>query len=115
VELVLAEGMGRAALQQLASTCHLAVDQVMAGVYGTFAAEMMAAGLPVVARIAPALRAAYPEDLPVIDATADTLASVLEAAANGGIDLASAGADSRAYARRLHDHHAVARQISALY
>jgi hypothetical protein len=97
------------------ASCHVAVDQLMAGVYGTFAAEMMAVGLPVIGRISPSLRGAYPDSLPVLTADEMSLAAVLEDCISGKIDLASVGRASRTYVSDYHCHHAVARRIGRLY
>jgi hypothetical protein len=115
IELVLAKNVNQDELKALALTCDVAVDQLMAGVYGTFGAEMMALGLPVISRISPSLRDAYPDDLPIISAGPDTIASVLKACLDGAIDLASLVAASVSYARRIHSHHEVAKRMATLY
>lgn len=115
IELVLAQNVTQDELRALALTCDIAVDQVMAGVYGTFGVEMMALGLPVIARISPTLRAAYPDDLPILNAGPDTLAQVLLECLNGKHDLQKIGHAGAAYASRVHDAHVVAAKLSALY
>lgn len=115
IELCLAEGLSQAELHALAQTCHLAVDQLIAGVYGTFAAETMAMGLPTIARIDPRYRARYPEDLPILHATPETLETVLRDCISGTVDLALAGQRSRAFALAWHDYTKVAAQMIRHY
>jgi hypothetical protein len=115
IELVQPKLVSQDKLFSIAATCHVAIDQVMAGVYGTFGAEMMMAGLPVIARIDPAYRGGYPEDLPVISAGPDQLEEVLKQICDGKIDLPKISSRGIAYALREHSHVEVARRISALY
>lgn len=115
VELCLVEGLSHTELHALARTCHLAVDQLIAGVYGTFAAETMAMGLPTIARIDPRYRPRYPDDLPILHATPETLEAVLETCISGAVDLAQVGQDSRAFALAWHDYTKVAAQMSRYY
>jgi hypothetical protein len=115
IELVLAQNVTQKELRALALTCDVAIDQVMAGVYGTFGAEMMALGLPVIARISPSLRDAYPDDLPILSAGPETLEQVLLDCLNGKHDLQKIGHAGAAYAKRVHDAHIVAASLSALY
>ncbi len=114
VELVTASGE-RADLVRAASGCHVAVDQVTSGVYGTTGAEMMALGLPVIARIDARARAIYPEDLPVISADPDSLPGVLEGLISGRVDLVAAGIQAAVYAARVHGHIGVAKSLEAHY
>jgi hypothetical protein len=115
IELVLAQGVSPQELRQLALDCDIAVDQLMAGVYGTFSAEMMALGLPVIARISSVFQRDYPDDLPIISAGPDDIDAVLKRCLNGQIDLANIGVASQGYAARVHDHHRVAAILSTLY
>jgi hypothetical protein len=115
IELVLAQKVTKHELKSLALSCDIVIDQLMAGVYGTFAAEMMALGLPVIARISPALRSHYPDDLPILSAGPETIADLLLACVNGQKDLADIGRRSTQYATRVHSHHNVAKALSALY
>lgn len=115
IELVLVEKQTQAELFAAAAGVHLVVDQIMAGVYGTFACEMMAAGRPVIAHLRPALLSAYPPGCPIIDATPATIQATLAACLAERGQLAEIGARSRAYAMTHHSADAVAARIDADY
>lgn len=115
IELLYPQHLSQSGLKELALTCDVAIDQLMAGVYGTFAAEMMAMGLPTIARLSPSLRHIYPDDLPILSARPDELEDLLLACLDGRVDLRAVGAASKAYARRVHCHYKVAALVSALY
>jgi glycosyltransferase involved in cell wall biosynthesis len=115
IELVVAEAVVQSDLKALASTCHIAVDQLLAGVHGTFAAEMMAMSLPTIAWIDPIYRAKYPDDLPVMSANPTTIKAVLRQLCDGAYDLATLAAQSSHYTKRVHSHVEVAKQVSAYY
>jgi hypothetical protein len=115
IELVLVEKIPQSELFSVAASCDLVVDQIMAGVYGTFGAEMMAAGLPVIAHMRDDIRAAYGADCPVIDATPATIADVLRRAMDGGLDLPARRQAGRTYADARHSSIALARRLAAVY
>lgn len=54
-ELILAQNMSHDLLINTAKDCDLAIDQVLSGWYGRFAAEMMSLGVPTMAYINPSL------------------------------------------------------------
>ena len=115
LELVLVENQTQAELLAIASTCDVAVDQLMAGVYGTFAAETMTMGLPTIAWIVPIYRHHYSEDLPILSADPQTLGALLSRILTGEIDLADCAKQSSHFAARVHGHVAVAKQVSSYY
>jgi hypothetical protein len=115
IELVLVEKQSQAELFAVAAGTHLVVDQIMAGVYGAFACEMMAAGRPVIAHLRPDLLSAYPPGCPIIDATPATLKATLAACLAERGRLAEIAARSRAFALTHHTADAVATRIDADY
>lgn len=95
----------------------IVVDQLRMRIYGVAACEAMAAGRIVVSEVSPMVRehvrAASGLDLPVVDATAETLDAVLRGiVADPGsfIELASSGP---AFVRELHDGRRSAAALSA--
>ena len=114
IELVMPGRLAQSALHILAQTCDVAVDQLTAGVYGTFAAEMMAAGIPVIAHIDDAYLEHYPANLPIIKATPTTLFAVLRDLATNTTLLAR-GQIGRSWATSEHSALAVARKLNAFY
>jgi hypothetical protein len=115
IELVQPKLVDQETLFAIALTCHIAIDQVMAGVYGTFAAEMMVRGLPVIARIDPRYRALYPDDLPIISSGPNELRDVLEGVVAGKLDLRKLSKQCADYAHREHDYVAVAKRVTEHY
>lgn len=114
IDLVLPPRLAQGDLHRLARTCDVAIDQLMAGVYGTFAAEMMASGIPVIANIDEAYAARYPANLPIIHATPATLIKVLRDLVTD-TNLAARGRDSRVWANREHSATAVAMRLNSVY
>lgn len=120
LELVLVEGVSRDDARRAYERADLLVDQLYTGWYGSIAVELMALGKPVVAhlraddleRIPHGMR----EQLPVIDATATTIESVLaEWLAQRREELAAVGARGRAYVERWHDPLTVAARTKGAY
>lgn len=93
----------------------LVVDQLCLGSHGVFAVEAMSLGKPVVCYLLPELLPRFPADLPIVNATPDTLAEVLATWATDGAARAERGRASRAYAERHHDVRVVARRLLDVY
>jgi hypothetical protein len=115
IELVQPGPIEQSDLFKLALSCDVAIDQIMAGVYGTFAAEMMMLGLPVIARIDPLYRPRYPDDLPIISAGREDLGQILSQICAGHVDINGIGKASREFALREHGFVQVAKRVTALY
>jgi hypothetical protein len=96
IRLVLAGDEPQEDIWRKAARCDVAVDQLLSGVYGTFGAEMMLAGVPLINRMEPAVWAELPAG--IIHSDPDSIATVLMHILNGQIDLAAASARARAYA-----------------
>ncbi len=78
IKLLLVEGLPNEKVKEYYSKADVVVDQLLIGWYGVLAIENMAMGNPVVAYIDPGLRKTYATDLPVIQATKETIQDVLE-------------------------------------
>jgi len=117
VELELVEGLTRAEARRAYERADVVVDQLVVGWYGGVAVEAMALAKPVVARIDPSARARIPEpmadELPVIQADANTLADVLRGLRRD--DLRELGVRGRAFVERWHDPREIARRVVADY
>lgn len=119
-EFELVEGLPRAEARRAYERAHLLVDQVLAGWYGGVAVELMALGKPVIAyirgddldRIPREMR----EELPVVDASPDTVADVLRRLLTVDRErLSELGERSRAFVERWHDPLAVAARTRETY
>jgi hypothetical protein len=119
VELELVEGRTPVEARAAYARADVIVDQLVVGWYGAVAVEGMALAKPVVAylserdlgRIPPGMRA----ELPVVNATAATIAVVLRDLASRARDMADIGRRGRAYVERWHDPRKVAARMKDAY
>lgn len=93
----------------------LIVDQLCIGAHGVFALEAMSFAKPVVCYIRPDLVGKYPSDLPIINASPETLRTVLGDWLQAPAARRDRGVASRAYVEREHDIRVVARRLLDVY
>jgi hypothetical protein len=115
-ELVLVEGLSNAEAKELYKSVDVLVDQLFIGWYGGLAVEAMALGKPVVVYIRDEdLKFIPPEmaaDLPLIQATPDSIESVLrEVLEMPRVQLLEVAERSRAYVERWHNPITIAKRI----
>jgi glycosyltransferase involved in cell wall biosynthesis len=95
------------------------VDQLNAGWYGVFAIEAMALGKPVVTFLHhEAVRkteAAFGVDVPIVNATAETLTGALRRLVESGEERQRVGRASRTYVEEVHDLERMTDRLLALY
>jgi hypothetical protein len=91
------------------------VDQLVIGSHGSAAIEAMALGKPTVCYVKPSMEGRYPADLPLVNATRETLVDVLDGLLADGARRRELGVRGRAYAERHHDAVALAPQLAAVY
>jgi hypothetical protein len=115
LEYVEVHGVGQREAQALYRRADLVIDQLCAGSHGVFAAEAMSLGKPVVCYLLPEVADTFPADLPLIDASPETLTDVLASWLTRPADRLERGRASRAYAERVHDVRAVARRLLEVY
>lgn len=85
--------------------CHLFIDQILAGWYGTASIEAMATGRPVIAFIRPEYfeNIDYGADIPIINCNPDNLYDELKAALGKGIPyLQTLGKQGREFVEKTH-------------
>ncbi len=111
----LIQGMPHQQAQQIMRECDIFIDQLVLGVHGLAALEAMAYGKPVVCYIKPSMLSTYPPDLPIVNATPETLPAVLADLLGDGNRRYELGQRGRAYVEKYHDAHQVAKQLLALY
>ena len=118
-ELVLVEGMKHSEAFERYRDADIVVDQLNAGWYGLFAIECMALGKPVVSFLHEEAVArteeALGERVPIVRATKDDLRARLEPLVASAAERRRIGAESRAYAERVHDLERVADRLLDLY
>jgi len=66
IELVLLHNVSHDEISMISKSCDIAIDQLLIGSYGSYAAEMMATGLPTLCYIRDDLQKIYPHSLPLI-------------------------------------------------
>ncbi|MFI6287763.1 glycosyl transferase family 1 [Streptomyces sp. NPDC051018] len=103
IEFRLAEGIEWAGMREMVRDCDIVVDQFAIGSYGTFACEGMAAGKPVVAYLTEGVRERYAPELPIVNATPETLRETLESLLDDRTATMELGRRSASFAREFHD------------
>jgi glycosyltransferase involved in cell wall biosynthesis len=119
VELEIVEGQDHRQAFERYRRADVIVDQLNAGWYGVFAIEAMALGKPVVTFLhEEAVRRteeAFGVQVPIVSATAETLADVLRPLVESADERRRIGAASRAYAEEVHDLQGMTDRLLALY
>jgi glycosyltransferase involved in cell wall biosynthesis len=103
IDFRLAEGVAPGRMRQFVREADIVIDQLAIGAYGVFACESMAAGKPVIAYLHESTVERIGEPVPIVNATAKTLEESLVALCEDRDRARLIGAESRRYARRLHD------------
>lgn len=111
----LIQGMPHAEAKALMRNCDIFVDQFVIGGHGLAALEAMAFGKPVVCYIKPSMYAKYPPELPIVNATMETLPETLARLIEDGALRRELGRRGREYVERYHDAHMLARQLVEIY
>jgi hypothetical protein len=118
-DLVLVEGLRHDEAFERYRDADIVVDQLNAGWYGVFAIECMALGKPVVTFLHEEAVARTERELgiavPIVSATKESLRERLEPLVASAAERRRVGAESRAYAERVHDSERVADRLLALY
>ena len=118
-EFVLIEKMANSEAKAVYEKADLVIDQLLAGWYGVFAVEVMAMATPVVAYIREEDLAketeAFRNDFPIINATPDSIESVLERVLKDRDHLAELGKRSRTFVEKWYNADQIAASILADY
>jgi glycosyltransferase involved in cell wall biosynthesis len=119
VELDIVEGVPHDVARERYARADIVVDQLRAGWHGVFALEAMALGKPVVAYLKPDVveRSAtgYGVRIPIVPATAETLAADLRPLVEQPALRRELGAAGRAYVEEVHDIDRIADRFIDLY
>jgi len=111
----LIEGLKHTEAKKLYERADVVVDQLRLGTYGIFAVESMALGKPVITYIRDEVKASYPQSLPILSASKDTVGDVLERLILTGTLRNSVGIASRKYVEEYHDAVKVAARLRSIY
>jgi glycosyltransferase involved in cell wall biosynthesis len=119
VELDIVEGLRHDEVRERYARADIVVDQLNAGWHGVFALEAMALGKPVVGHLKPDVversAEAFGVEVPIVQATADTLAGALRPLVEDVALRRRLGAQGRAYVEQVHDIDRVADRLLAIY
>ncbi|WEH33349.1 glycosyltransferase [Streptomyces sp. AM 4-1-1] len=113
IEFQLAEQVSWTKVREMVMEADIIIDQFAIGTYGTFACEGMAAGKPVVAYLDKEPIEASGVTPPIVNATPETLGSVIEALVADREGTRRLGAESAAFAREYHDGRATAAALDS--
>ncbi|MBN1908914.1 MAG: glycosyltransferase family 4 protein [Pirellulales bacterium] len=111
----LIHGRDRSEALEHVARCDIFLDQFVAGCYGLAAVEAMALGKPCVCYLSPGLPDQYPDDLPIVNATQESLPDILAGLLADGPRRRKLGEQGRAYVERYHDAPEVARGLVDVY
>ena len=111
VEFILVEGKTQEEAFEIYKRADIIVDQLFAQTYGVFALE----GMAVVGWITEEIAATFPDFMPMVSATIDSLASVLEGLILDGKRRYELGVAGRKYVEDYHDYRKVAQMQMDIY
>jgi glycosyltransferase involved in cell wall biosynthesis len=119
VELDIVEGLRHDEARERYARADIVVDQLNAGWHGVFALEAMALGKPVVSHMKPDVversAAEFGVEVPIVPASAETLANALRPLVEDVTVRRRIGAESRAYVEQVHDIDRVADRLLSIY
>ena len=107
------EGLRPAEMPAVVADADIVLDQFALGSYGVAAVQAMAAGRVTVGHVADHVRARIPVDLPIVDATPDTLREVLLGLLADRAAARAVAAAGQRYAHEQHDGRRSAAVLSA--
>lgn len=114
----LVENVSHDELLERYKLCHLFIDQIMVGWYGTATIEAMAIGRPVIVSIRPDYfkYIDYGEKIPAINADPDLIYDVLKNTLDKGIEYFKIkGNESRRFVEEIHDIKIVTKKLINIY
>ena len=119
IEIILVEGVPNSRARDIYKEADIVVEQVLLGWYSSVAVEAMALGKPVITYIRKEDLHFIPDEMqkeiPVINATPDTLYDVLKKTIEDKGRLAEIGLKGRAFIERWHDPIKIAKKMKNLY
>lgn len=109
------EGQSQVEAYSVYKKADIIIDQLLIGAYGVFALEGMALGKPVIAYISDDVAGSYPEGLPIVNASIDTIKSQIEKLLLDAKLRYDIGVAGRKYVEDYHDCRKIAKVISKMY
>jgi glycosyltransferase involved in cell wall biosynthesis len=117
IDFVLVESMSHADLIEEYKKCHLFIDQIAGGWYGTASIEAMACAKPVVCfyREDYLKYIDYGDQIPLINANIDSIYKVLRSTIENKSNLRKIGLSSREFVLNVHDVKKITSRLIELY
>lgn len=117
VEKVLVENVSHSQLKEHYKNCHIFVDQLLAGWYGTASIEAMAIGRPVVCNINQEFYKYidYGPQIPIINANPNNIYESLKNLIENKDELEKIGSRSRDFVEKIHNSDKIIDEILKLY
>jgi len=101
IDPVIIHGLPWKETLKIKATCHITVDQFKLGTYASSAVESMYLENTVVSRLSPFVRSMHP-DIPVVQATEETLYDVIKGLLNNANSIDVIGKSGKPYAIKEH-------------
>jgi|AntRauMinimDraft_3_1070383.scaffolds.fasta_scaffold02511_2 glycosyltransferase involved in cell wall biosynthesis len=114
IEITVIEGTHTEVIETL-QQADLVVDRLKLGTFGVVSLEAMATGTPTVCYMRDDLRSKYPDELPVINATPETIEQVLAELATDADRRRVLGSQGREYVTRYHDLSTIGDRLLNVY
>lgn len=117
IDLMLIENVSHNNLKEKYKECDLFIDQILAGWYGTASIEAMAIGRPTICFIREEYfkYIDYGQNIPILNATPDTIFQVLKNAIDQKEKLPGIGRMSRDFVEKIHNSTKLADTLISLY
>lgn len=115
IDFILVEKKTQQEAFEIYKKADIIVDQLFAQTYGVFAIEAMSMGKPVVGWITDEIRATFPKTMPIVSATIENIADVLEYLIKDGKKRRELGIAGRKYVEEYHDYRKIAQVLLDIY
>ncbi len=115
VEFIFVDNVPNKDVKYIQTQADIVADQLLAGWYGTAGMECLSMGKPVITYIRPEVARIAPQDHPLINASPDTIYSVLKYLLDHRETLPEIGRRSREYVLKYHDYRVVAQRLKDIY
>lgn len=117
IEIMLVEGVTHEQLKKKYAECHLFIDQIMGGWYGTASIEAMSIGRPVICSIRKEYfqYIDYGEKIPIIHADPDNIYEAIKKLLRDPSSLKALGLKSRQFVEEVHELKKVTKRLIQIY
>jgi glycosyltransferase involved in cell wall biosynthesis len=97
------------------SKADIAIDQLIAGGFGSFAVELMAMGKPVICYVSDFMKEYYPKEIPIVSATVENIKQKLEELLKDKEMRIEIGLKGIKYVKKYNDMNKVAESLIDIY